>query len=185
MDEVEEILEKKSLVILFYGSCFAPISLACLKYIQKARPNDKGLLFVQGRTATPAYLSKILRKLSKDFTRKITVIPLLDPLHQFTIINMLDTLVEDYSWALFDDFFANILILRGLAKDLRTVSIAFEQILKLKEVSEKCGMLFLITAVEEVKSIIPLDRVKEHVDAVVRVERRNGEITADVEMVRC
>jgi len=185
VDEVEKILGKKRLVILFYGSCFAPISLTCLKYIQKARPNDRGLLFVQGRTATPAYLSKILGKLSKDFTQKLTIIPLLDPLHQFIIINMLDILDKNYDWALFDDFFANLLILRGLAKDLRTVSMAFEQILKLKEISEKCEMLFVITAVEEVKSIIPLDRVKERVDAVIRVERRENEIAATVEMVRC
>lgn len=181
VDEVEKILRKKRLVILFYGSCFAPISLVCLRYVQKNRPNDKGLLFVQGRTATPAYLSKILGKLSKDFIQKITVIPLLDPLHQFTIINMLDILVKNYDWALFDDFFANLLVLRGLAKDLRTVSMAFEQILKLKEISEKCGMLLMITAVEEIRSIIPLDRVKERVDAVVRVERQNGEIAAMVE----
>ncbi|RLE66119.1 MAG: hypothetical protein DRJ38_02425 [Thermoprotei archaeon] len=181
MDSIEEILRKKHLFVLFYGNCFIPLSLVCLKYLQNAQLNSKGLYFLQGRTATPAYLSKVLGELDIKFIQRLTIVPLLDPLYQFIVVNTLDTFVDNYDWTIFDDFFANFLIIRGLAKNLRTISIMFEQISKLKEISRKHSILIIITAVEEIKSIVPIDRVKDAADVVVRVEHREGEIVATIE----
>ncbi len=181
MGKIEEILKKRGILVLFYSDYFTPLSLICLKYLQKARSGDKGLYFVQGRAAMPTHLLKVLDQLSEKFTENIMVVPLSDPLHQFIIVNMLESFVDCYDWVFFDNFFTNLLVVRGLAKSLRTLIIAFEQISKIKQVSKKHNALFVIATVEEIRSIVPLDRVKAFADAVVRVERYEGEVRATVE----